>query len=283
MIHMRKSVGLLVSGFLTVLFLLPAAGYAQIWGGQDAAAVDQAPPGAKSAAGSAGKFDPHDFTGVWLTNHRGTDGYRGMTKEGGIPPRTPWAEGVFKSRLTGRITTEKEAVPPAFGNDPIMECNPYGFPRLLFYTDPVEFFNAPGRLIMFFQGQRNIREIWMDGRSLPKDPDKRWLGYSVGKWEGDTLVVDSSGFDGRAWLDQYGNVYSDDMHFQERWKRTGPDTLEVVYRLDDPKAYAKPWVSTVKTYKKQARGEIREQFCAPVDEKKFNDTIRDPAGGLGKK
>ena len=281
---MRNSFNVLLLAFITVLCLLPGDGYSQIWGGQDAAAVDQPPPSAKKApTGSDAKFDPHDFTGVWLTNHRSTNGYRGMTAEEGIPPRTPWAEGVFKSRLTGRITAEKQAVPPAFGNDPIMECNPYGFPRLLFYTDPVEFFNAPGRIIMFFQGQRNIREIWMDGRGLPKDPDKRWLGYSVGKWEGDTLVVDSAGFDARAWLDQYGNVYSDEMHFQERWKRTGPDTLEVVYRLDDPTSYTKPWISTVKQFKKQPRGEIREQFCAPIDERHFNETVRDPAGGIEKK
>ncbi len=281
---MRNSFGVLVFGFLALVFLPPAPGYAQIWGGQDAAAPGQPPPGAaKAATAPNAKFDPHDLTGVWLTNHRSTNNYRGMTTEAGIPPRTPSADALFKSRKTGRETTEKEAVPPAFGNDPIMECNPYGFPRILFYTDPVEFINAPGRLIMFFQGQRNIREVWMDGRSLPKDPDKRWLGYSVGKWEGDTLVIDSAGFDGRAWLDQYGNVYSDDMHFQERWRRTAPDILEVTYKLDDPKSYTKPWISTVKQFKRQPRGEIREQFCAPMDEKRFNETIRDPAGGIEKK
>ncbi len=281
---MRNTFGTFVLCLLTIVVLLPSDGYGQIWGGQDAAAPAQPPPGAaRPAADLSGKFDPHDLAGVWLTNHRSTNGYRGMTTEAGIPPRTPWADALFKSRKTGRETAEKEAVPPAFGNDPIMECNPYGFPRILFYTDPVEFFNAPGRLIMFFQGQRNIREVWLDGRSLPADPDKRWLGYSVGKWEGDTLVIDSIGFDGRAWLDQYGNVYSDDMHFQERWRRTAPDTLEVVYRLDDPKSYTKPWVSTVKTFKRQPRGEIREQFCAPMDEKRFNETIRDPAGGIEKK
>jgi hypothetical protein len=277
---MRNTVAGLLFGLLAVFCLMPADGYCQIWGGQDAAAVDQPPPGAnKSAAGSSGTFDKHDLTGVWLTNHRGTNGYRGMTTEEGIPSRTPWAETLFHGRLTGRESKEKPGVPPAFGNDPIMECNPYGFPRVLFYTDPVEFFNVPGRLIMFFQGQRIVREVWMDGRSLPKDPDRRWLGYSVGKWDGDTLVIDSIGFDGRAWLDQYGNVYSDDMHFQERWRRTGADTLEVVYRLEDPKSYTKPWISTVKPFKRQPRGELREQFCAPMDERSFNDKIRDPAGG----
>jgi hypothetical protein len=265
---------------LTTLLFIPSHSYGQIWGGQDAAAVNQAPPGAKaSAAASAGTFDRRDFTGVWQTDHRGTNGYRGMTTEEGIPPRTPWAETLFRSRLTGRESKEKAGVPPAFGNDPIMECNPYGFPRVLFYTDPVEFFNAPGRIVMFFQGQRIVREVWMDGRELPKDPDPRWLGYSVGKWEGDTLVIDTIGFDDRAWLDQYGNVYSSEMRFQERWSRPERDALQVVYRLDDPKSYTKPWVSTTKTFKRQNGVEIREEFCAPVEEHSFNERVRDPAGG----
>jgi hypothetical protein len=268
---------------LVTVLSVPSLVYGQIWGGQDAAAVDQQPPGAKGAAAPTGTFDRRDFTGVWQTDHRGTNGYRGMTTEEGIPPRTAWAQGLFQSRMTGRESKEKAGVPPAFGNDPIMECNPYGFPRVLFYTDPVEFFNAPGRLVMFFQGQRVIREVWLDGRELPKDPDPRWLGYSVGKWEGDTLVIDTIGFDDRAWLDQYGNVYSSEMRFQERWRRAERDALEVVYRLEDPKSYTRPWVSTMKTFKRQSGVELREEFCAPVEEHSFNERVRDPAGGRSTK
>ena len=270
-----------VSVFALVAGLsLPSYVHAQLWGGQDAAAVDQSSPAARArASASAGPFDRRDFTGVWQTDHQGTNGYRGMTTEDGIPSRTPWAEALFRSRITGRDSKEKAGVPPAFGNDPIMECNPYGFPRILFYTDPVEFFSVPGRLLMFFQGQRIVREVWIDGRELPKDPDPRWLGYSVGKWEGDTLVIDTIGFDDRAWLDQYGNVYSNEMRFQERWRRADRNALEVVYRLEDPKSYTGPWVSTAKTFKRQDGGELREEFCAPVEENSFNERIRDPAGG----
>jgi hypothetical protein len=132
---------------------------------------------------------------------------------------------------------------------------------------------------MLFQGQRLMREIWMDGRELPTDPDPRWMGYSVGRWEGDTLVVDTLGFDDRAWLDQYGNVYSSDMKFQERWRRVGRDTLEVVYRLEDPKSYTRPWISTAKVFNRQT-DEIREEFCAPLDEDYFNKNVRNPAGGV---
>src|SRR5262245_51237267 len=276
---MRNRFVVLVLALVTVLSILPSNGYSQIWGGQDAAAVNQPPPSAKGAAAANATFDRHDLTGVWLTDHRGTNGYRGMTTEEGIPPRTPSAQTLFQSRMTGRESKEKAGVAPAFGNDPIMECNPYGFPRVLFYTDPVEFFSAPGRLIMFFQGQRVVREVWTDGRGLPQDPDPRWLGYSVGKWDGDTLVIDTMGFDDRAWLDQYGNVYSSEMKFQERWRRAERDGLEVVYRLEDPKSYTRPWVSTMKSFKRQNGVELREEFCAPVEENSFNERIRDPAGG----
>ena len=119
----------------------------------------------------------------------------------------------------------------------------------------------------------------MDGRALPVNPEPRWNGYSIGRWEGDTLVIETIGFDDRAWLDQYGNVYSTDMRFEERWRRVGRDTLEAVYRIDDPASYTRPWVSTTKVWKRQAQ-ELREEFCAPMDELQFNELVRDPAAGV---
>jgi len=119
----------------------------------------------------------------------------------------------------------------------------------------------------------------MDGRALPINPEPRWNGYSVGRWEGDTLVIDTIGFDDRAWLDQYGNGYSTEMRLEERWQRVGRDTIEAVYRVDDPATYTRPWLSTTKTWERQAH-ELREIFCAPMDELYFNDAVRDPAGGI---
>lgn len=225
--------------------------------------------------------DSQDFSGVWVTDHRGTGGFRSMTDEAGIPPRTAQGQEVYMSRLTGRPHEGKEAIEPAFGNDPIMACNPKGLIRLLMYTNPSEFINTASgdRILMTFQSQGSTRNIWMDGRELPQYPEPRWNGYSVGRWEGDTLVIDTIGFDDRAWLDQYGNGYSTEMRFEERWTRVDRDTLEVVYRVDDPATYTRPWVSTTKVWKRQAH-ELREIFCAPMDELYFNQAVRDPAGGL---
>src|SRR5690606_32550216 len=132
----------------------------------------------------------------------------------------------------------------------IMQCNPEGYPRITFFGRPVEFFHVPGRLLMLFEWQRALREVWLDGRRLPSDPEPAWYGYSVGRWEGDTLVIESTGFDDRAWIDIYGNVFSDQMRLEERWRRVGPDRLEVVFRLEDPKTYTRPWVSNTKVYER---------------------------------
>ena len=246
------------------------------WGYQAEGPEPKLPP---PAAGQA--FDRRDFSGVWLTDHDSTGGFRSMTTEDNTPPRTARGQELFLSRKTARPMKGKAAVEPAFGNDPIMMCNPKGLVRLFMYTDPAEFVHtkAGDRILMTFQSQGSTRSIWMDGRALPVNPEPRWNGYSVGRWEGDTLVIDTIGFDDRAWLDQYGNGYSADMRLEERWRRVDRDTLEAVYRVDDPASYTRPWVSTTKLWKRQPY-ELREEFCAPMDELEFNATVRDPAAGV---
>ncbi len=99
---------------------------------------------------------------------------------------TPWGQAKYDANKPGY---GPRAAPG--GNDPILKCDPIGFPRILFAIWPFEIIPIPGRILMFFEGQHTIREIWMDGRKLPADPEPTWYGYSVGKWEGDTLIVET--------------------------------------------------------------------------------------------
>jgi hypothetical protein len=148
----------------------------------------------------------------------------------------------------------------------------------------MEIFQAPGRMIQVFEWNRVYREIWTDGRDVPKDPDDlKWLGYSSGKWDGDTFVVDSTGFDDRAWLDHFGNPHSDQMRLQEKYHRVDRDTLELTMTLTDPKVYTKPWISEKKTFRLVPKGEVKEMFCVPSEEQSFNARIRNPAGGVPNK
>src|SRR5688572_18947310 len=148
-------------------------------------------------------FNPRDLSGVW---DRSGGGSRGISRRPGeeTPPMTSLGAKRFEANKPGY---GPRAVPPAVGNDPVGECNPQGLTRIILFPRPVEFIQTPDRLIQVFQWHRALREIWLDGRNLPKDFNpsiRRWYGYSAGRWEGNTLVVETTGFDDRAWLDQHG-------------------------------------------------------------------------------
>src|ERR1700688_1478412 len=106
------------------------------------------------------------------------------------------------------------------------------------------------------------RTIWTDGRALPKYPDPAWYGYAIGRWEGDTFVVDSNGYDERTWIDHFGNPHSEQMRLEERFHRRDADTLAINMVLTDPKTYTKPWVSDLITFV-SAKAAIFEEICAP--------------------
>ena len=96
---------------------------------------------------------------------------------------------------------------------------------------------------MLYMFEKRWRVIWTDGRELPADPDPRWYGYSVGRWEDDyTFVAETVGMDERTWLDNAGNPHSADMRVEERYHRVNQNTLELTVTIDDPTAYTRPWV-----------------------------------------
>src|ERR1051325_9491045 len=182
--------------------------------------------------------DPHDLNGLW----RRSGGVLTMSNE--TPPMTAWAEAKVDA---AKPVYGPRAVPGGLGNDPMSTCDPLGMPRNLFLEVsiyPMELVQAPpNRVYQFFEWAHSYRVIWTDGRDVPKDPDPQWMGYSVGKWDGDTFVVKSMGFDERTWLDHFGNPVSEDMTLEERYHRVDRDTLELNMVINAPKAYTKPWVS----------------------------------------
>jgi hypothetical protein len=149
----------------------------------------------------------------------------------------------------------------------------------------VEFVHAKDRIVQNFAWTKDSRNIWMDGRQLPTEIDTpTFNGYSVGRWEGDTLVVNSHGFEDSSWLDHFGYPHSDQMRLEERYRRTAPDRLELVMTLTDPEIYVKPWVSSKKVFRLLPRAEssvngwyeLFEERCLPTDEADFNDNVRAP-------
>ena len=143
----------------------------------------------------------------------------------------PWAEAIYQQRV---LDLGKDA--------PRSLCLPDPFPYY-HMVDVARFVQIPGLIVVLYQGSTNMvhRTIFTDGRELPKDPNPSWLGYSVGKWEGDTLVVDSIGFNDKTWLDQMGYPHSESLHVTERFHRKDLGHMEIQITIDDPKMYTKPW------------------------------------------
>ena len=143
------------------------------------------------------------------------------------------------------------------------------------------------KIVQIFEWDRIWREIWIDGRKVPEDPDPRFYGYSAGRWEGDTLIVDTVGLDPRLWMDEWGTPFSDDLRVEERWRRLDRDNMELTLTITDPKTFTRPWVTDTKPFRLQPKGspngELLEVIFTPMDEKDFNQKIRDVSNGVTNK
>ena len=175
--------------------------------------------------------------------------------------------------------------------DGMLRCDPLGYPRVFTYNYGFEFDMSPERVLQFFEWGHTWRTIWTDGRKLPDNPPEyRWLGWSIGYWEGDTFVVESNGFDDRSWLAEvwnpgrygklvgYGWPHSDEMKIVERYRGSDYGTLEVTMTVIDPKTYTMPW-ETKATINLNPDTELWAYFCVPSDAEEFNRSVAIPAAG----
>ena len=168
-------------------------------------------------------------------------------------------------------------VPVALSNDPLDQCDPMGFPRMeLFELRTFELVQTANQVIYLNQWYGNWRTIWTDGRELPKDPDPRWNGYSVGKWVDDyTFVVQTVGLNARSWLDHAGRPHSDALRVEERFHRVDHDNMELTVTIDDPKMYTQPWLGINKfpLHLLPSDFDMPELLCSPIDMAAYNRRI----------
>ena len=193
------------------------------------------------AAAAIGNAQPQpDFSGVWVLN--------GDTRLPGEPAYQPWAKKLYEERKAGGAQ-----------DDPEKYCLPNGAVRVT--SLPYKIVQTPTLIVVLSEGNtHSYRRFFLDGRSHPQDEDPSWTGHSTGKWEGDTLVVDTVNFNDRTWLDGTGKPHSDALHVIERYRRPDPEHLEVRYVLEDAKAFTKPYQFT-RTFTLAHNREIQEYFC----------------------
>jgi len=209
-----------------------------------------------------------DLSGVWVNVGRGGRG-RGQQPPAPPPdappaanfgntgagfkdglPFQPWAAELQKKRAS---TNSKD--------NPDAQCLPMGFMQFHTHPQPRKMIHTPTTLAIIYEANYGLRTIYTDGRSLPpSDAQPFWYGYSVGTWEGDTLVVESRGFRDDGWLDVRGSPYTDQLKLTERFRRINYGSLEIDVTIDDPKAYTAPFTVRV-TQRLTPDQELIEFIC----------------------
>ncbi len=199
-------------------------------------------PWAPCSGQSKTKIVEPDLSGVW------SGPYTPNLTRGGVEiPFTPWGEAKFKS------------YDPL--DDPTAQCLPPGLVRAMNAPFPIQIVQSPGQVVVLWEYMHFFRVIPTDGRDHPKELDPTWMGNSVGKWVGDTLVIDTIGFNGQdLLLDTIGHPHTENLHVIERFHRTGDRSMAYELTVEDPKVFTKPW-TTKRVFTLKPDDYLMEYIC----------------------
>jgi hypothetical protein len=190
-----------------------------------------------------------DLSGIWRAD---TMRYNeNLLPPGTQAPMLPWAAELYKHRVD------------THGYDrPMTFCMPHGVPDAMTVAGlPFKILQMPGETVVLFEEFHKYRQIHTDGRKLPVDPDPAWYGYSVGRWDGDTFVVETSGFKEGSWLDNSGHPHTEALRTTERFRRINFGRMDLQVTVDDAKAYTRPWTSDTLHFLLQPDTELLEHLC----------------------
>jgi hypothetical protein len=241
-----------------VLLLLPVIAPPAA-GQQKAAKATKAPsgPAPRLANGKP------DFGGVWQSP-RMADVTQDMPCCKGVKelPFTPWGKQQWQS-----YDAEK--------GDYAGSCLPFGLLRSVGGPHPIQIIQNDKYIAMLYEQNSWFHVTPIDGRPHPKDPEPTWFGDSVGRWDGDTLIIDTIAFNGKTKIDTIGHPHSDQLHTIERFRRTDLGHIDYVLTIDDPKTYTKPWDS-VRTWTLRPEWEIMEYSCEENNKSLKEGRIKPP-------
>ena len=162
----------------------------------------------------------------------------------------PWADALYKARAANQ-----------FLDNPQVRCLPSGVPRVHALTLPYKIVQQPELVVLLYESGTLYRQVFLDGRRHPADPQPTWMGYSIGRWEGDALVVETIGFNDQTWLDGTGHPHSERMRLTERFIRRSVGRMDLEITIDDPGTYTQP-IRYVQPQALLPDGELIEYVCA---------------------
>jgi hypothetical protein len=213
-----------------------------------------------------------DLSGLWQTDAAPPDVLDriipGVTNGAGEEPLSQYYINIFfdykpedvpmKPAVAERF---RKRAPTFSTESPLPHCLPTAMPMVETAPAPYKIVQTPSLTFMLYERDTTYRQVFTDGRKLPDDPQPSWLGYSVGKWDGDTFVVDSIGFNDRGWLDARGHTHGEALHLTERFHRVDFGHMDLRLTVDDPETYTKPFTVQVKQ-RLLPDTDLLEAFCA---------------------
>jgi len=196
------------------------------WLTQPTAGIPRLPDGKPdlSAAAPRSTDGKPDLSGLWHASPKWDTDLQDADVQ-------PWAREQSRQRA---------ANPASLGWSVL--CLPPG--PMITFTGPLKIVQTPRIVAVLYEVPNNFRQIFLDGRVLPKEPSPTWQGYSVGRWEGETLVVESNGFNAKSWVGRPGIPHTEGLHVTERYRRRDFGHMDVQVTFDDPKTFARPWTAT---------------------------------------
>lgn len=212
---------------------------------------------------------PHpQLLGAWGAG-RGGD----SIVEGGEIPYQPWAIAKQQENFKNRMTVTVANDPSRFDNgDRELQCYRPGVPRANYMPYPFQIFQTPEEILIVYEFKGALRSIHMN--STDEAPSDTWMGWSNGRWDGETLVVDVAGFNGHTWLDRAGNFHSDALHVVERWTPISPYHIRYEATLEDPNVYSRPWKMSFPLYKHvETNANLVEFNCVPFVEEMMYEPL----------
>ncbi len=202
-----------------------------------------------------------NLSGIWTRS--GPRPNENFGKE--APPLQPAAKAIYDENRKG--------LAPADGGldelDPSIYCLPHGFPRVYASNQPFEIVQTPTQVYVLFEAHLMRRHIYLDGRKLPEAYPNSFMGFSTGRYDGDTLVVETAGLNDLTWLDTSGTPHSDSLRVTERIRRTAQDTMEIEFSFNDEKTFTRPW-GDKKTYQLRTDWQLMENTGYCEDRFRYN-------------
>jgi hypothetical protein len=201
-----------------------------------------------------------DLSGIWASKGGNTGLFQDLSSSGVEIPMLPWAKALYEER---KANLQK--------GHPSERCLGHGVVDFDSHQTPRRIIQTPGVIAILFESYHQYRQILMDGRPLPELGQPAYFGYSVGKWEGDTLVVDTVGVNDKGWLDMNGHPQTETTHITERFRRRNFGHIDMEITIDDPKAYSHPWTVTLAGLDYLADVDLIEAICE--NEKDYSHLI----------